>query len=138
MPRLADWFLGRPNNKEDIDLPYLHSNHSSSAQGQMCDKLHQKVAIIAVSIAGVQIISSGIVRGLRNLTKGKVLIKVIRTRVKGPLMQVRQGQINFTTLAELPDGAPIMSGTFYTHHQPVVTLFDSGAAHSFIGNNYGT
>jgi hypothetical protein len=49
----------------------------------MCDKLHQKAAIIAVSIAGVQIISLGIVRGLRNLTKGKVLIKVIRTRVKG-------------------------------------------------------
>jgi hypothetical protein len=83
MPRWADWFLGRPNNKEDIDLPYLSSNYSSSAQGQMCDKLHQKAAIIAVSIAGVQIISSGIVHGLRNLTKGKVLIKVIRTRVKG-------------------------------------------------------
>jgi hypothetical protein len=53
-------------------------------------------------------------------------------------MQVRQGQINFTTLAELPDGAPIMSGTFYIHHQPVVTLFDSGATHSFISNNCGT
>jgi hypothetical protein len=93
MPRLVDWFLGRPNNKEDIDLPYLHSNYSSSAQGQMCDKLHQKAAIIAVSIAGVQIISSEIVRGLRNLTKGKVINKG-----KRPLMQVQQGQINFTTL----------------------------------------
>jgi hypothetical protein len=28
------------------------------------------------------------------------------------MMQVRQGRVNFTTLAELPDGAPIMSGTF--------------------------
>jgi hypothetical protein len=83
MPRLADWFLGRPNHKEDIDLPYLPSNYSSSAQGQMCGKLHQKAAIIAVSIAGVRIISSGIIHSLRNLTKGKVLIKVIRTRVKG-------------------------------------------------------
>ena len=27
-------------------------------------------------------------------------------------MQVRQGKINFTTLAELPEGAPIMTGTF--------------------------
>jgi hypothetical protein len=53
-------------------------------------------------------------------------------------MQVRQGQINFTTLAELPDGAPVMSGTFSIHHQPVVTLFDSGATHSFISNNCGT
>jgi hypothetical protein len=83
MPRLADWFLGHPNNKEGIDLLHLHSNNSNLAQGQMCDKLHQKVAIIAVSIAGVQIISSGIVHGLRNLTKGKVQIKVIKTRVKG-------------------------------------------------------
>jgi hypothetical protein len=53
-------------------------------------------------------------------------------------MQVRQGRINFTTLAELPDGAPVMSGTFFIHHQPVVTLFDSGATHSFISNNCGT
>jgi hypothetical protein len=57
---------------------------------------------------------------------------------KRPMMQVRQGQINFTTLAELPDGAPIMSGTFSVHHKPVVTLFDSGATHSFISNNCST
>jgi hypothetical protein len=54
------------------------------------------------------------------------------------MMQVRQGRINFTTLAELPDGASVMSGTFSIHHQPVVTLFDSGATHSFISNNCGT
>jgi hypothetical protein len=57
---------------------------------------------------------------------------------KRPMMRVRQGQINFTTLAELPDGAPIMSGTFSIFHKPVVTLFDSGATHSFIGNNCST
>jgi hypothetical protein len=57
---------------------------------------------------------------------------------KRPIMQVRQGRINFTTLAELPDGAPVMSGTFSIHHKPVVTLFDSGATHSFISNNCGT
>jgi hypothetical protein len=57
---------------------------------------------------------------------------------KKPVMQVRQGRINFTTLAELPDGASVMSRTFSIHHQPVVTLFDSGATHSFISNNCGT
>jgi hypothetical protein len=57
---------------------------------------------------------------------------------KKPMMQVRQGRINFTTLAELPDGASIMSGTFSIHYQPVVTLFDLGATHSFISNNCGT
>jgi hypothetical protein len=54
------------------------------------------------------------------------------------MMQVRQGRINFTTLVELPDGASVMSGTCFIHHKPVVTLFDSGATHSFISNNCGT
>jgi hypothetical protein len=27
-------------------------------------------------------------------------------------VQVRQGKLNFTTLEELPEGAPIMTGTF--------------------------
>jgi hypothetical protein len=49
----------------------------------MRGKFHQKVAAIAVLIVGVQIISSGIVHGLRNLTQGRVLIKAIKTRVKG-------------------------------------------------------
>jgi hypothetical protein len=43
------------------------------------------------------------------------------------MIQVRQGRVNFTTLAELSDGAPVMSGTFSIHHKLVVTLFDSGA-----------
>jgi hypothetical protein len=54
------------------------------------------------------------------------------------VIQVRQGRVNFTTLAELPDGAPVMSGTFSIHHKPVVILFDLGATHSFISNNCGT
>jgi hypothetical protein len=54
------------------------------------------------------------------------------------MMQVGQGRINFTTLAELPDGAPVMSCTFSIYHKPVVTLFDSGATHSFISNNCST
>ena len=52
-------------------------------------------------------------------------------------MQVRQGKINFTTLAELPEGAPIMTGTLSIDHKPAIILFDSGATHSFISDKFG-
>jgi hypothetical protein len=47
-------------------------------------------------------------------------------------VQVRQGKLNFTTLEELPKGAPIMTGTFSIFNQPALILFDSGASHNFI------
>jgi hypothetical protein len=53
-------------------------------------------------------------------------------------MQVRQGTVNFTTLSELPEGAPVMTGTFTLHHHPAIILFDSGATHSFISTRFGT
>jgi hypothetical protein len=52
-------------------------------------------------------------------------------------MQVRQGRVNFATLAELPEGAPIMTGTFSIDYKPVIILFDSGATHSFISDKCG-
>jgi hypothetical protein len=54
------------------------------------------------------------------------------------MMQVRQGRVNFTTLSELPEGAPIMTGTFSINHLPVIILFDSGATHSFISSRCAT
>jgi hypothetical protein len=82
MPRLADWFSGRPNKKEGIDLPFLHNNYNNLAHGQMFNKSSREVAIIAVSIAEVRIISSEIVRGPRNLIKGRVPLRVTRTRAR--------------------------------------------------------
>ena len=52
-------------------------------------------------------------------------------------IQVKQGRVNFTTLAELPEGAPVMMGIFSIHHKPAVILFDSGASHSFISAKFG-
>jgi hypothetical protein len=46
--------------------------------------------------------------------------------------------VNFTTLSELPEGAPIMTGTFSINPQPVMILFDSSATHSFISSKCGT
>ena len=56
---------------------------------------------------------------------------------KRQTIQVRQGRLNFTNLADLPEGAPIMSGTFSINHHPAVILFDSGASHSFINSKFG-
>jgi len=56
---------------------------------------------------------------------------------KKPKVQVRHGRLNFTNVAELPEGAPVMTGTFLIHNQPVLILFDSGASHSFIGSKTG-
>jgi hypothetical protein len=51
-------------------------------------------------------------------------------------VQVRQGKLNFTTLEELPEGAPIMTGIFSVYNRPALILFDSGASHSFISQKF--
>ena len=50
---------------------------------------------------------------------------------KKQVMQVRQGKINFTTLAELPEDVSTMTGTFSIPHKSAVTLLDSGVTCSF-------
>jgi hypothetical protein len=51
-------------------------------------------------------------------------------------VQVRQGKLNFTTLEELPEGAPIMTDIFSVFNQPALIMFDSGASHSFISQKF--
>jgi hypothetical protein len=51
-------------------------------------------------------------------------------------VQVKQGKLNFTTLEELPEGAPIMTGIFSVYNQPALILFDFGASHSFISQKF--
>jgi hypothetical protein len=50
-------------------------------------------------------------------------------------VQVKQGKLNFTTLEELPEGAPIMTGIFSVFNQPALILFDSGASHSSLAKS---
>jgi hypothetical protein len=57
---------------------------------------------------------------------------------KKQMVQVRQGRVNFTTLSKLPEGAPIMTGTFSINHQPVIILFNFGTTYSFISPKCGT
>jgi hypothetical protein len=51
---------------------------------------------------------------------------------------VRQGRLNFTMLADIPEGAPIMIGIFSILIFPVVILFYSGGSHSFISAKFST
>jgi hypothetical protein len=68
---------------------------------------------------------------------GKILIRTIKNKEKRQTVQVRHGRINFTTLADLLEGAPVMSGTFSIHNKPAAILFDFGASHSFISAKFG-
>jgi hypothetical protein len=51
-------------------------------------------------------------------------------------VQVRQRRLNFTTLVDIPKGAPVMTGIFSVLNFPAVILFDSGASHSFISAKF--
>jgi hypothetical protein len=57
---------------------------------------------------------------------------------KRQVVQVRQGRVNLTTLSELPEGTPIITGTFSINQHPVIVLFDTGATHSFVSTKFGT
>ena len=49
---------------------------------------------------------------------------------------MRQRRLNFTTLVDIPKGAPVMTGIFSVLNFPAVILFDSGASHSFISAKF--
>jgi hypothetical protein len=51
-------------------------------------------------------------------------------------VQVRQGRLNFTTMADIPEGAPVMTGIFSVLKYPAIIIFDSGASHSFISAKF--
>jgi hypothetical protein len=51
-------------------------------------------------------------------------------------VQVRQGRLNFTTMADIPEGAPVMTSIFSVLNYSAVILFDSGASHNFISAKF--
>jgi hypothetical protein len=51
-------------------------------------------------------------------------------------VQMRQGRLNFTTIADNPEGAPVLTGIFSVLNYPAIILFDSGASHSFISTKF--
>jgi hypothetical protein len=51
-------------------------------------------------------------------------------------VQVRQGRLNFTTMGDIPEGAPVMTGIFSILNYPTIILFYSCASHSFISAKF--
>jgi hypothetical protein len=54
---------------------------------------------------------------------------------KKPVVQVKQGKLNFTTMVDIPEGAAVLTGTFSIRDHPIKILFDSVATHSFISES---
>jgi hypothetical protein len=48
----------------------------------------------------------------------------------------KTGQIYYAHVATTPEGEPVMKGMFLVANHPPVTLFDSGASHTFISKNF--
>jgi hypothetical protein len=57
------------------------------------------------------------------------------TPAKKPIVQVRQGKVNFTTMIDILEGTSVLTGTFSINDTPVKILFDSRATHSFMREN---
>jgi hypothetical protein len=53
-------------------------------------------------------------------------------------VQVRQGRLNFTTMADIPEGAPVLTSIFSVLSFPAVILLYSGASHNFISTKFST
>jgi hypothetical protein len=51
---------------------------------------------------------------------------------KKKIAQARKGRLSFTSVSDIPEGAPGMMGTFSIRGKPIRVLFDSGATHSFM------
>ena len=64
--------------------------------------------------------------------QGRVLAQNNNDKGKKQTVQVKQGRLNFTTMVGIPEGAPVLMGTFSIQGKFIKILFDSGATHSFM------
>ncbi|WVZ97626.1 hypothetical protein U9M48_043144 [Paspalum notatum var. saurae] len=46
------------------------------------------------------------------------------------------GQLHYSQLEQVPEGKPVLAGTFLVNNNPTVVLFDSGASFTFISKAY--
>jgi predicted aspartyl protease len=44
----------------------------------------------------------------------------------------KTSSVNYTTMEDIPEGEPVLMGTFSLNGNSIVILFDSGATHDFV------
>ena len=135
MPQWAGLFLGRLSNREDSDLQSF-SSHSSLPKAK-CPTVQSRERRQSMFQLRQYFPFRQELPATQEILSGAKLQPEQQGKGKKQMVQVRQGRVNFTTLAELPEGAPVMPGTFSIHNKPAVILFDSGATHSFISAKFG-
>ncbi|WVZ49842.1 hypothetical protein U9M48_001168, partial [Paspalum notatum var. saurae] len=55
---------------------------------------------------------------------------------KGKKSAPKMDQLHYSRLEQVPEGEPVLAGTFFVNDHPTVVLFDSGATFSFISKAY--
>jgi predicted aspartyl protease len=53
------------------------------------------------------------------------------SRHPGKAIAVKTGQVNYTTMKDVPKGGHVLAVTFSLNNHPIIILFDSGATHEF-------
>jgi hypothetical protein len=66
-------------------------------------------------------------RQIKPIPQNQVAGRKPATPAKKPMVQVRQGKLNFTAMSDIPEGASVLTGTFSINDTPVKILFGSGA-----------
>ena len=112
----ADGFSGHPSSKEQLDSQCLSnsSSRNSLVQGQMINSSIMGTTITIVSIAGVPHTLLENAPSPRNLFKTRT---PTRTKTRSRWCKSNKGKINFTTLTELSEDTPIMTGTISIPHK---------------------
>ena len=73
----------------------------------------------------------------------KPLLLKLRISTRAMLRIVRKvrlrrkfGRVFYTQVESIPEGEPVMIGMFPVAKHPTITLFDSGASHTFINRTF--
>ena len=117
---LQPYPLREPLSKGDGSFDHISSNNriatlhlsiSRPAQGRIYSKHLAQITIIVASNVAAQIHFAKMCPQTGQ-SQGQGFHRDSPNKGKKPTVQVRQGRINFTNLAELLEGAPVMTGTF--------------------------